>query len=128
MMMNRRSGAVSAVSRALPVLIICIVATACSQDKAGVKPAPEPIQSSGYDPGQPGPIRIPDLFSLTQQEAVAKLKHAGLVPVVRTQLEFDFKMTGMHCRVFAQSPFPGKRVAAGTRVVITVYMPVGTCE
>ena len=76
---------------------------------------------------EPGPIKVPDLFSLTKQEAQARLKKAGLAPVLATETSFDFKMSGMHCRVLSQSPFPGRRVAAGTRVTITIYMPVGAC-
>jgi len=125
--MRRRQAVLSAVSRGLLILTLCAAGTACSRSDAGVRPSPEPVQPAGSPAAEPGPIRVPDLYGLTQQEAVARLKQAGLTPEVKNELSFDFKLYGMHCRVLAQSPLPGNRVAAGTRVVVTVYVPVGTC-
>lgn len=126
--MRRYPGVFSASSRGLLILILCLGGLACAGNESAVTPPPEPIQPAVSNPVEPGPIRVPDLYSLTQQEAVARLKRAGLRSEVKHELEFDFNLTGMHCRVLAQSPLPGNRVAADTRVVLTVYMPVGTCE
>ena len=69
-----------------------------------------------------------NLFSLTRLQAVTRLHRAGLTPEVRTELAVNFQLTGMHCRVLSQDPLPGAHVAPDTRVILTVYMPVGTCE
>jgi hypothetical protein len=126
--MRIRSGRVSFLCWGLVGVILCLAGMAgCSADKSGVTPD-QPLPASALEPVQPGPIPLPDLFGLTRKEAIAKLEGAGLVPVVETELSFDFKLNGMHCRVLGQTPLPGRRVAAGTKVIITVYMPVGTCQ
>jgi len=125
--MRRRPGTVPAVTRGgILVLILFLAGPACSRDRASVHTDPAP--STPLERLHPGPIHVPDLFSLTRLQAVTQLEGAGLTPVVRTELAVNFKLTGMHCRVIAQRPLPGAQLAVGTPVHITVYMPVGTCE
>jgi hypothetical protein len=124
--MKRRSGIVPGLSLGLLLLVFCLSGLACSADRPEMKPDQAPIWQT-VDTVEPGPIKVPDLFSVGKNEAMAKLKQAGLVPVLESETTFDFKMSGMHCRVISQSPFPGRRVAAGTRVILTIYIPVGTC-
>ena len=111
------------------VLLLCLIGPACARDRAAVvQDAPLPAGPEPVELVHPGPVHVPDLFSLIRQEASNRLHQSGLTPEVREELRYNFKLNGMHCRVLAQNPLPGARVAPGTRVTITVYVPVGTCE
>lgn len=125
--MREGPGTAPAVLRCALVLLLCLSGPACARDRSAAPPAAPLLASPPVELAHPGPILVPDLFSRTRQEAVNTLQRAGLTPEVETELAFNFKLTGMHCRVLAQDPLPGARVAPGTPVTVTVYMPVGTC-
>jgi len=77
---------------------------------------------------KPGYNKVPNVYSFTKQEAMARLTQAGFDPVVKNRSSFNFNLVGMTCRVLAQMPLPGDLLSPGTRVTITIYEPSGTCD
>ncbi|WP_007512615.1 PASTA domain-containing protein [Pseudofrankia saprophytica] len=68
-------------------------------------------------------IKVPEVVGLTEAAARGTLQDAGLTVVVRTSTARSFLGPG---RVAAVNPDAGSQLAAGSKVTITVIVPVGT--
>lgn len=102
---------------ALPALLVAAIVLTPDDSDGAAQPSPTPQPTVQATPTpMPGTVRVPDTIGMSEQEAEAAAREAGLAWRIEWRV-----VPGQTPGIYDQEPAPGQVVEAGSRFVMYAY-------